>query len=314
MANNKILNGIKSAVGKVGFKAKKHAPTILIITGITGMVAGTVAACFATTKVKTVIADSKEQLNTIANVLNDESKADKYSAEDGKKDSAIIYIQTAVKIAGLYAPAVAIEAASIFCLLASHNILRKRNAALAAAYAAVDTGFKKYRDRVVERFGKDVDNELKLGLRAKQIEEIVKDPETGKEKKVKKNIEVADPDLGGSPYAMLFDEETSEDWEPDHEYNLMHLRAEQSYANDLLKARGYLYLNDVYNRLGIQGSKMGQIVGWVYDPKNPEYDNFVDFGIRELEVEDIPGRGDYGTHRTILIDPNVQGNILDLMP
>lgn len=89
----------------------------------------------------------------------------------------------------------------------------------------------------------------------------------------------------------------------------MHLRAEQQYANDRLRVRGYLYLNEVYDRLGIGGSKMGQIVGWVYDPDNPDYDNFVDFGIREVDIEDA-----YGVSPKIMLDFNVQGNILDLMP
>lgn len=309
MSNNKIINGIKSAATKASFKIKKHSPTILLITGITGAVGGVVAACIATTKVKTIIDSHKEQLTAVRETLADESKAEIYSAEDGKKDRAIIYIQTGIKLVGLYAPAAAIEAGAIVCLLASHNILRKRNAALAAAYATVENGFKKYRDRVIERFGQGVDDELKFGVKAKQIEEIVKDPDTGKEKKVKKTVKPAGGDLGGSPYAILFDEDTSEVYEADREYNLMHLRAEQQYANDRLKARGYLYLNEVYERLGIDGSKMGQVVGWVYDPNNPDYDNFVDFGIREIDIEDV-----LGVSPQILLDFNVQGNILDLMP
>lgn len=309
MGDNKIINGIKRAATKAGFKIKKHSPTILLITGITGAVGGVVAACVATTKVKTVLDSHKEQLSAVRETLEDETKSEIYSAEEGKKDRAIIYIQTGVKILGLYAPAIAIETGSIICLLASHNILRKRNAALAAAYATVETGFKKYRDRVIERFGKDTDNELKFGVKAKQIEEIVKDAETGKEKKVKKTVNVVSSDLGGSPYAILYDENTSEVYEPDHEYNMMFLRSEQQYANDRLRVRGYLYLNEVYDRLGIDGSKMGQIVGWVYEPNNPDYDNFVDFGVREVDTEDV-----FGTRPQILLDFNVQGNILDLMP
>ena len=103
---------------------------------------------------------------------------------------------------------------------------------------------------------------------------------------------------------MIFSADTAQAWEKDHDYNMMCLRAEQQYATDRLRARGYLYLNEVYERLGVDGTKMGQIVGWVYDPDNPEYDNYVDFGIKETETADGP---------VISLDFNVQGNILDLM-
>lgn len=169
MSNNKIIGGIKNAVNKTCFKIKKHSPTILLITGITGAVGGVVAACVATTKVKTILDRSKEQLASVQEALTDETKAEIYSAEDGKKDRVIIYIQTGIKLAGLYAPAAAIEVGAIVCLLASHNILRKRNAALAAAYATVESGFKKYRDQVVERYGKDVDNELNSASRQSKL-------------------------------------------------------------------------------------------------------------------------------------------------
>jgi hypothetical protein len=87
------------------------------------------------------------------------------------------------------------------------------------------------------------------------------------------------------------------------------LRGQQQYANDLLHARGYVFLNDVYDMLGIDRTKEGQIVGWVYNKNNEVGDNFVDFGILETnrETED----GSY--EPAILLDFNVDGNILDLI-
>ena len=189
--------------------------------------------------------------------------------------------------------------------MASNNILRKRNVALAAAYATVDKSFKEYRNRVVERFGEQVDKELKYDIKAKKFEETVKDPETGKEKKVKSTVNVANADSG---YARFFDE-TCKGHEKDTQYNLLMLRGQQQYANDLLHARGYVFLNDVYDMLGIDRTKEGQIVGWVYNKNNEVGDNFVDFGILETnrETED----GSY--EPAILLDFNVDGNILDLI-
>lgn len=310
MKKSEIMKTVGVAFNKVGFQLKKHSPEILVVAGVIGTVASTVMACKATTKISTIIDKTKEDVDNIHKCLEDESLAEEYTPDDSKKDLAIVYIQTGVKLAKLYAPSVILGALSITGILASNNILRKRNVALAAAYATVDQGFKDYRKRVVDRFGEQIDRELKYNIKAKKFETIEVDPETGKEKKVKETVDIADPNTY-SDYARFFDDGCT-GWEKDSEYNFMFLRAEQNYANDRLKARGYLYLNEVYERLGIPCTKAGQIVGWVYNPDKPNGDNYVDFGIydaaREKAREFVNGY-----ERTILLDFNVDGNIWDLM-
>ena len=305
MKKNEIITKVTSAVNTATIKVKKHSPEILIVAGVVGTVASAVMACKATKKLSTVLEEHKKDVNAVHECSeNEEIKAD-YSQEDAKKDLTIIYAQTGVKLVKLYAPAIALGALSITSIVASNNILRKRNVALAAAYATVDKSFKEYRNRVVERFGEQVDKELKYDIKAKKFEETVKDPETGKEKKVKSTVNVANADSG---YARFFDE-TCKGYEKDTQYNLLMLRGQQQYANDLLHARGYVFLNDVYDMLGIDRTKEGQIVGWVYNKNNEVGDNFVDFDILETnrETED----GSY--EPAILLDFNVDGNILDLI-
>jgi hypothetical protein len=182
--------------------------------------------------------------------------------------------------------------------------------ALTAAYATVDKSFKAYRNRVLERFGEGVERELRHNIKAKKIDKIVVD-EDGKEKKIKESVNIAE-DLGAySDYARFFDSGCA-GWEKNSEYNLTFLRAQQQYANDKLRANGYLYLNDVYDMLGIPRTKAGQIVGWVYDPKNPIGDNYVDFGIYDVNRQTARDFVN-GYERSILLDFNVDGNILDLM-
>lgn len=310
MKKSEIMKTVGGAFNKVSFQLKKHSPEILVVAGVVGTVASAVMACKATTKISTIIDKTKEDVDNIHKCLEDESLAEEYTPDDSKKDLAIVYIQTGVKLAKLYAPSVILGALSITGILASNNILRKRNVALAAAYATVDQGFKDYRKRVVDRFGEQIDRELKYNIKAKKFETIEVDPETGKEKKVKETVDIADPNTY-SDYARFFDESCT-GWEKNSEYNLMFLRAEQNYANDRLKARGYLYLNEVYERLGIPGTKAGQIVGWVYNPDKPNGDNYVDFGIYDIAREKSRDFVN-GYERAILLDFNVDGNILDLM-
>lgn len=306
MKKAEIMNSVGRAFNKVSFQIKKHSPEILVAVGVIGVVTSAVMACKATTKVSEILDDTKENLNKIHDCMADESLVEKYTKEDGQKDLTIVYVQTGVKLAKLYAPAVALGVLSLGGILASNNILKKRNVALAAAYATVDKSFKEYRHRVVEKFGEQVDRELKYNIKAKQIEEVVTD-ENGKQKKVKKTIDVVDRNLY-SEYAHFFDH-TCDAWVDDGEYNEFFLRSEQNFANDRLVGNGHIFLNEIYDRLGIPRTKAGQIVGWVYNPKNPVGDNAVDFGIQEVWVDTEDG----GHERKILLDFNVDGNVLDLI-
>ena len=309
MKINNLVNSATRTFNRAGLKLKKHSPEIMVTAGVIGVVASAVMACKATTKASSIVDEMKEEMDKIhkaADMVDEEI----YSEEDLKKDTSIVYIQTGVKFAKLYGPSIALGALSITSILVGHNILRKRNLALAAAYTAIDTSFKAYRGRVVERFGKELDKELRYNIKAKEVEETVIDEKTGKEKVVNKTIDVVDPNEY-SDYARFFDDGCN-GWSKDPEFNLMFLKQQQSYANDLLKSRGHLFLNEVYDLLGIQRTKAGNIVGWIYDEKNPVGDNFVDFGIYDMNR---PKNRDFvnGYERTIILDFNVDGDILSLM-
>lgn len=297
-----VYNGVKGQV-------QKHSPEILMGVGVVGVVTSTVMACKATMKLNDILEESKETRDKIKEVENNPKYEDKYSPEDAKKDLAINYMQTGMKVAKLYAPAVLLGGASLGCLLASNDILRKRNAALSAAYMTVDKSFKEYRNRVTERFGEEVEKEIRYGIKAEQLETTVVD-EDGNETTVTDTVKTMDPTLY-SDYARFFDA-ASPCWQNDPEYNLMFLKAQQQYANDLLRAKGRLFLNDVYDMLGIEKTKAGQVVGWVYDRENPNGDNFVDFGIYDMSKERVRAFVN-GYETNILLDFNVDGNIWDLM-
>lgn len=310
MKNGKFMNGVNRTLSKAGFQIKKHSPEILIVAGIAGVVTSAVMACKATTKINDILDQTKEEVSKVNDALaNEKIPEDVYSKEDAKKDLAIIYIQTGVKLVKLYGPSLILGALSITSILASNNILRKRNVALAAAYAAIDNSFKEYRGRVIERFGKDLDRELKYNIKAKEISETTVD-ENGKETTVTKTVPVVESEEP-SDYARFFCEGCA-GWTKDPEMNLVFLKQQQNWANELLKTRGHLFLNEVYDMLGIERSKAGQVVGWVYDETNPDCDNYVDFGIYDIYNERKRAFVN-GWERSILLDFNVDGDIYSLL-
>lgn len=304
-----IVTKLTRTFNRTGLKLKKHSPEILLVAGAVGAVTSTVMACKATLKVNEVLEDTKLNIDTIHQVSSDPAMAEKYTEEDSKKDLAIIYTQTAVKFIKLYGPSVALGVVSLGCMIGSNRILNKRNAALAAAYAAVDKSFKDYRGRVIERFGKQLDKELRYNIKAQEVEEITTD-ENGKEVVTKSTVEVADPN-SYSPYAIVFDD-GNEGWDPDPERSKFFLIQQQNWANERLKSRGHLFLNEVYDMLGARRTKAGAQVGWVYDETNCFGDNYVDFGIFDTarsKARDFVN----GYEKVIVLDFNVDGYILDLI-
>lgn len=310
MKTNEIMNTITRKFHRIGFHLKKHSPEILVVAGVIGGVTSAVMACKATTKAGDIIEDTKSQLDIIHKGMEDGNiRGVEYTKEDGTKDLAIVYTQTAVKFIKLYGPAVVLGTVSIVSILAGHNITRKRNLALTAAYATIDNSFKQYRNRVIERFGEELDRELKYDAKTKEVEETVVN-EDGTESTVKTTVNVIDPNTI-SDYSRIFDE-CNPSWSKSPEHNLVFLKQQQNYANDLLKSRGHLFLNEVYDMLGFPRTQAGQIVGWVYDDVNPVGDNFVDFGIYNLDSERARAFVN-GYERSILLDFNVDGNVWKLL-
>lgn len=311
MSKNEIMNTVSRSMHKIGFKLKKHSPEILIVAGAVGAVTSAVMACKATLKVNEVIDEAKDTIDAIHEAVEvGENKAGTvYTEEDGKKDLSLTYLQTGVKLAKLYGPAVILGTLSITAMVSSSAILKKRNVALMAAYTTLDKGFKEYRGRVIERFGKDLDRELRYNIKAKEVEETVVN-EDGSTETVKKTVNVVDP-TSISDYAVIYDDGCT-GWSKDPELNKFFLKSQERYANDRLKAKGHLFLNEVYDMIGVPRTKAGQIVGWVYDEKHPNGDNFVDFGM--FDVHDDRKR-DFinGYERNIILDFNVDGPIVDLI-
>lgn len=320
MNKTELTATLSRTANKVGLQLKKRSPEILIVAGVVGTVVSTVMACKATLKVDEIMQESNDTIEKIhdaremdgqPSAANPESVIE-YSADDERSDLTKVYIQTGLKLAWLYTPSVLLGALSITCFITSHEIMRRRCASLAAAYTSLDQAFKGYRKRVVDRFGEEVEKELFYNIKAKEIEKTIVDPETGEEKTVTETVKVMDGDpRKASPYAVEF-EERNPNYCKDPEMSFAFLRAQQQYFNDLLRAKGHVFLNEVYDALGLPRTKAGAMVGWVYDSDTPVGDNYIDFCMCSVDKEKVR---DFinGVEPTILLDFNVDGIILDLI-
>lgn len=291
-----IRNAITSKVGRQLLTAQKHSPAVLFGAGVVGVVAAAVLASRATLKLDDLLTEHSETMEKIA----DAEKIEQFDERDAQKARALLYMRTFGRIGKLYLPAVAIGIGSICALTGSHIILTRRNVALTAAYAAIDEGFKKYRQRVVEEYGEDKDLEFRFG----EFEKEVMETKDG-------SVEVRrlKSPTDASVYARIFDE-SCPDWNNNAEYNRIFLTSQQNYFNNMLRARGWVTLNEVYRNLGFEETREGMVVGWVRGMG----DDFIDFGFMSRTDSDRTRLFINGGESNVLLDFNVAGVIYHKIP
>lgn len=311
MKFNELTTNASRAFHRAGNELKKHSPEILVVAGVVGTVVSAVMACKATTKLHNVLDETKTNIDMVhqgvedgevISVVEGEEVIVPYNEADAQKDLAIHYAKCGLNVVKLYAPSVILGAVSITGILAGHRILQKRNVALAAAYTAVDTGFKKYRGRVVERFGDKLDKELLYNIKSKEVEETVIN-EDGTESTVTKIVDVADSNDVLGPYTFCFDE-SSTLWVRDAERNKFALLRQEDFANERLLANGTVCLNEVLDMVGLPRCRYGQTVGWVYNGSVKQ----IDFGIFNIRCEANRNFVN-GLEKSIWLNFNVEGDI-----
>lgn len=298
--------GIKTLATRAFGRSKvllvKHAPTIMTVGGIAVVGIGIFMFCKASTQLEEKVDAHDEVLADITDMLDsnqiDEKEAGKLKFEEGR--------HFAWEMIKLYGPAATTTICGFGLILGGHHIIRKRNAALGVAYKTLEESFSQYRKRVRDDAGEDKDREYLYGLRKESVE-VIEQGEDGSQKLVQKDIYLPGP-CQPSPYARYFDEYSTQ-WSSNPEYNLMFLNANQNYANDKLKAQGHLFLNEVYEMLGLPHTQAGSVVGWVLGKSG---DNCVDFGIYNLR-DKLKHAFVNGYEPSILLDFNVDGVIYDLI-
>lgn len=293
---------------------KKHSPEIFTVTGIATGVAATVLACKETLKAGEVISRHKERIEKIheAKKLVDsgEVSENEYDAASYRRDLFISYTQTAVDWLRLYGPSIVVGGLAIVQILAGHHIIAKRNVAISSAYTALNKAFKEYRERVKKTYGDDVDYQMRTGaerITTPKVDELG-DPtgENDEKLSVKK-----DQTIGNHDTMSRFFDEYNPYWKKDPYANKIFLKARQAEANDLLRAKGHLFLNDVYDMLGFEDTKEGAVVGWAIS-NDGSTSNHVDFGIFNGDSEAVR-RFVNGDEASILLDFNCDGIIYDIL-
>ena len=295
---------LRKSFKKAQLTVRKHSPEILMVAGVIGTVAGAVMACKETLELEDVLDECKHEKMELEEQY---AMSEEYSEDALKKDQVKLTIKQAVKIVKLYAPSVIMEVTSIGVIFASNDIMRKRNASMAAAYATLNSMYKRYRQNVIESYGEEVDKDMRFGVKHEKVTEIDEDGN-----KVKIDARIVDLDntaLAISDYSRFFQMGCKGFDASSGRYNLLYLKGIQAMFNNKLIADGYVMLNDVYRELGFDTIPEGWSIGWVYDETNPIGDNYIDFGLYEARNKNQRAVNDW--EPVILMDFNVDGNLYE---
>ena len=295
---------LRKSFKKAQLTVRKHSPEILMVAGVIGTVAGAVMACKETLELEDVLDECKQEKMELEEQY---AMCEQYSEDALKKDQVKLTIKQAAKIVKLYAPSVIMEVTSIGVIFASNDIMRKRNASMAAAYATLNSMYKRYRQNVIESYGEEVDKDMRFGVKHEKVTEIDEDGN-----KVKVDARIVDLDntaLAISDYSRFFQSGCKGFDASSGRYNLLYLKGIQAMFNNKLIADGYVMLNDVYRELGFDTIPEGWSIGWVYDEANPIGDNYIDFGLYEARNKNQRAVNDW--EPVILMDFNVDGNLYE---
>lgn len=305
----KAVKGIKGAGHAVKTTTRRNSPKILMVAGTIGVGAAIVTACAQTRKVDEVIADHENNMERIKKLR--EKSAQRGENEKFAKETAMVYGNTTMRIARIYAGPAALTIGSLACFFGANHILNKRNLALAAACTAIDTSFKEYRGRVSDRFGEEVEKQIRHGIVSKEVEKTVVD-ENGNETTVKETVDVAE--ASEDAYKRYFTRHNP-NWDRSPDVVRFFMISAQNALNDLLKSRaytspngiGYVTLNEALTEFGFDtpADGSGLVDGWIYDKKNPYGNNYIEISVAPCK---LPGE-DGTLEQAYSVVFNVDGNI-----
>jgi hypothetical protein len=305
---NSLRDVLATKASTVALLANKHSPEILMVGGIAALFAGGVFTYRAFLEAEKTIETYKENIEVINEVrdkLNEDESID-YDQQDYQRDLTITTVNAGVNLLRAYVPAILATGLGVGMLFKSRGILSQRNASLIAAYKLVDEAYKQYRERVREELGEDVDRYFRYGKKKDEEFTIVNKSKKEVDFSVSKDEELM-VESGHSMYAKFFDD-SSPQFKRDNEMNQFFLKTQERFANQQLQARGHVFLNEVYDMLGIPRTKAGAIVGWV----SGHGDDHIDFDIYN-PYNDWNRDFVNGYNTGALLDFNVDGVIYDLI-
>lgn len=297
---DRLTKAVGPRLGRFGFTVKEKTPELYLISGLVTGAAAAIMLAKAHKKSEDVFKDVVEDIERTQEYKEQKiDEGEPLSKQEEVRLLTPLVVEGAQRAVVLYGPSILMGAASILFFMASHGTLKRRNRALMATVSLISKGFGEYRKRVIEEYGKEVDERLYYGADTRNVTTLTQE-EDGKKKRTKSKENVIPEEFKPIMYQRIFDD-TNKCWQHDPDLNAFFLRSVEDQANDWLYLRGHVMLNDVYDALGFARSPEGAVVGW---SQKKDGDGYIDFGLNS-SINKKNGDNRY------VLDFNVQGVVFE---
>ena len=241
------MNGLLNHAGRF---VKKNSATILTCVGGVGVVSTAILAAKATPKAIKLLEEAKKE----------------------KQEELTNW--EIVRVAGpAYIPTVITGAATLACIFGANVMNKRSQAALMSAYALLDTKFKEYKDKVKELYGEETHQEIVNAIAVEKADDVYVRSEC-----LCMNCDLATEENDGEP-KLFYDEHSNRYFEATIEQVIQ----AEYHLNRNFTLRGYVYLNEFYEFLGLSITEYGDVMGWAV---NDDEIYWVDFNHRKVAMDD----------------------------
>lgn len=289
---NNIARTAKAYAGTGVVLAKKHAPELMVASGIAGFVVTIIETVKATNKTNDILEIRERDLHDTVIVDDGSGAMDSVYGERPLSDEEKRLIKRDARVAlfKTWFPVVTTAGLSVILILKGYKIINGRYVATVAAYKTLEASYERYRENVVNEFGKDTDWRMANSISQERLEGI------GQERLA--NDQIAEENKGKKkkdqkPYRQkylhdrecLFDENSVnwKRWWTPRQF-LDYIVQKQRECQDLFDLQGFLFKNDVLEKYGLPKTADGQVVGWI---KRRGKTTTISVGYDEMPEEEI---------------------------
>lgn len=298
-----LMSGAKALFDNVKLAAKKHSPEILMVVGTLSFAATIYSVRKAAKKEDETLAPIKEEIKELK---------EQEPTKENTMALAKAYTKCVGRVVRLYSWSGAFAATSIGSFYGAKTILDTRLDNLSAAYILLEKSYKGLKDKIKNKYGEEALDELRTGIKNATDEKEEPPDYKAVVKNMGQRATYFDPSSGRYQSSAHINHET--------------LLNEQTRLNNLLKARarqshggiGFVFLYEMYRSLQIPyvsgfQQRAAHVDGWYYDineaKKYGEFYKVIDFGLNKS----FNDRAREGFESVFILDPNVDGNIINMM-
>lgn len=231
---------LKTVAKNVMSLASKNSSTILAglaIAGVGGTIFGTIKA---TPKAMEILKRKDKALDMVAEDLEN----GEINAEQLKEERKRIYISYTKDMIRIWWPVALSGFATIACIVGSHTIDKRRQAALAAALSMTESRLKEYQDKVTETLGEKKEQKIRDAIAKDKIDANV--------------LKEEDIISTGHGDVLCYDAISGRYFKSNADF----IRNRVNVLNQRLLSEMWIPLNDLYYELDIPRIKLGDDLGW----------------------------------------------------